>query len=153
MLQPHTRNEEPLIHFSYGENEKAMSAHAEGVMTAAWQAAGAKDIWTFQRSAHIIGTCRMSQDAADGVVDPYRRSFDVSNLWICDNSVFPSALPANPALTIMALSLRTADHFLDQRRVSGAVFARHGQGGKGYPGKLAKPGAESSVKVSPHLGF
>jgi choline dehydrogenase-like flavoprotein len=117
----------PLIHFSYGENEKAMSAHAEGIMTAAWQAAGARDIWTFQRSAHIIGTCRMSQDRTDGVVDPYGRSHDVSNLWICDNSVFPSALPANPALTIMALSLRTADHFLDQGKPSGAVIARHAQ--------------------------
>jgi len=112
-----------LIHFSYGDNEKAMSAHAEGVMTAAWQAAGAKDIWTFQRSAHIIGTCRMSHDAAEGVVDPCGRSFDVSNLWICDNSVFPSALPANPALTIMALSLRTADSFLSRAKASGAVFA------------------------------
>ena len=33
-------------------------------------------------------------------------------LWICDNSVFPSSLAANPALTIMALSLRTADAIL-----------------------------------------
>ena len=32
---------------------------------------------------------------------------------IVDNSVFPSALSVNPALTIMALSLRTADRFLD----------------------------------------
>ncbi|RYY51816.1 MAG: hypothetical protein EOO24_66220, partial [Comamonadaceae bacterium] len=37
---------------------------------------------------------------------------DIDNLWICDNSVFPSALVANPALTIMALSLRTAERFL-----------------------------------------
>ncbi len=33
----------------------------------------------------------------------------------CDNSVFPSALSVNPALTIMALSLRTADRFLAAR--------------------------------------
>ena len=54
----------------------------------------------------------MGTDAADGVVDDAGRSYDVDNLWICDNSVFPSALSANPALTIMALSLRTAATFL-----------------------------------------
>jgi choline dehydrogenase-like flavoprotein len=33
-------------------------------------------------------------------------------MWICDNSTFPSALSANPGLTQMALSLRTADRLL-----------------------------------------
>ena len=54
----------------------------------------------------------MSDDPEDGVVDASGRSHEVENLWICDNSVFPSAIAANPALTIMALSLRTADRFL-----------------------------------------
>jgi choline dehydrogenase-like flavoprotein len=102
----------PRIHFSYGSNETAMSSHAEKLLTAAWQAAGATDIWTFQRSAHTIGTCRMGADAETSVVNPFGRSHDIENLWICDNSVFPSALAANPALTIMALAHRTADHFL-----------------------------------------
>jgi hypothetical protein len=43
------------------------------------------------------------------------RCFDIDNLFIFDNSVFPSALAANPALTIMALPLRTADCFLTTR--------------------------------------
>jgi choline dehydrogenase-like flavoprotein len=50
-------------------------------------------------------------------VDGDGRSFDVPNLWICDNSVFPSALPANPALTIISLALRTAQAFLAQMKV------------------------------------
>lgn len=106
----------PRIYFSYGENERRMSDHAERTMLAVWDAAGAKDIWTFQRSAHTIGTCRMAESASKGVVDATGQSFDVPNLWICDNSVFPSALPANPALTIMSLSLRTAEAFLDRQR-------------------------------------
>jgi choline dehydrogenase-like flavoprotein len=101
-----------LVHFSYGANETAMDRHASRLMTAVWEAAGARDIWVAQRSAHTIGTCRMGRDAATAVVDPAGRSFDVANLWICDNSVFPSSLAANPALTIMALSLRTAAGFL-----------------------------------------
>jgi choline dehydrogenase-like flavoprotein len=105
----------PLIHFSYGPNERRMSGHASAMLSAIWKAAGGTDIWTFERSAHTIGTCRMGADAAAAVVDSFGRSYDVGNLWICDNSVFPSALPANPALTIMALSLRTATAFLSKR--------------------------------------
>lgn len=106
----------PLVHFSYGKHEVRMSTHAEALMTGVWKAAGARDVWTFQRSAHTVGTCRMGADSQTNVVDRVGRSFDIGNLWICDNSVFPSALPANPALTIMALSLRTADAFLETSR-------------------------------------
>ena len=102
----------PLVHFSYGENETRMSAHAEKFMTEACKAAGASDVWTFQRSAHTIGTCRMGTDAGASVVNAHGRSHEIGNLWIADNSVFPSALPANPGLTIMALGLRSADVFL-----------------------------------------
>jgi choline dehydrogenase-like flavoprotein len=56
----------------------------------------------------------MGDSAKDSVVDAYGRSHEVGNLWICDNSVFPSALAANPALTIMALALRTAERFCSQ---------------------------------------
>ncbi len=104
----------PRVHFSYGANETAMARHAASLMTAVWQAAGATDIWTCPRSAHTIGTCRMGADPGRSVVTPTGRSHEIANLWVCDNSVFPSAMPANPALTIMALSLRTADAFLAQ---------------------------------------
>ena len=102
----------PRITFSYGSNEEKMSAHGAKLMTAAWEAAGATDIWTFERSAHTIGTCRMGVDPGANVVDAYGRSHDIENLWISDNSTFPSALAANPALTIMALALRSARRFL-----------------------------------------
>jgi choline dehydrogenase-like flavoprotein len=101
----------PLVHFSYGKNELAMSEHATDLLNKAWQAAGASDCWTLQRTAHVIGTCRMGDIAADSVVDSDGRSHEIENLWICDNSVFPSALAANPALTIMALALRTASRY------------------------------------------
>ncbi len=102
----------PRVHFSYGKNETAMSEHADKMMRSVWAAAGARDVWTFQRSAHTVGTCRMGKDAESSVVNEAGRSHEIPNLWISDNSTFPSALPANPALTIMALSLRTADRFL-----------------------------------------
>ncbi len=106
----------PLIAFSNGENERRMTAHADRLMTAIWTAAGARDLKRVQRNAHTLGTCRMGVSGDDAVVDADGRSFDVGNLYICDNSIYPSALSVNPALTQMALSLRTADRFLSAQR-------------------------------------
>ena len=106
----------PRVHFTNDDNERRLTAHAGGLMRAIWDEAGARDVWAFPRNAHMIGTCRMGTDEDSAVVDADGRSFEIPNLTICDNSVFPSALPANPALTIMALSLRTADRFLDRTR-------------------------------------
>ena len=105
----------PRVHFTNGENEHRMTAHADKIMRQIWEAAGAKNIWAYQRNAHIIGTCRMGYDGDSNVVNADGQSFDVPNLFISDNSTFPSALAVNPALTIMALSLRTADQFLANR--------------------------------------
>jgi choline dehydrogenase-like flavoprotein len=104
------------VTFDAGENEQKMKRHAERLMTSLWQTVDASDVWTLDRFAHTIGTCRMGRDPASAVVDGFGRSFDIENLWICDNSVFPSSLAANPALTIMALGLRTADAFLGRAR-------------------------------------
>ena len=103
----------PRVHFTAGENEKKMTAHAEKIMRAIWAEAGAKDVWALDRHAHIIGTCRMGTDPDASVVNPDGQAHDVPGLYIVDNSVFPSALSVNPALTIMALSLKTADRFLE----------------------------------------
>ncbi|KAH8197510.1 hypothetical protein TruAng_008331 [Truncatella angustata] len=57
-------------------------------------------------SAHQMGTCRMSEDVADGVVDPKGRVWGTDNLYVADSSVFPSASGVNPMITTMA----TADY-------------------------------------------
>ncbi|NIJ54574.1 GMC family oxidoreductase [Dyadobacter arcticus] len=102
----------PRIHFTFGENENRLTAHAEKTMRQIWDVAGAEKAWSFNRGAHTIGTCRMGNSAGDAVVNSDGQSFDIPNLFIADNSIFPSALSANPALTIMALSLRIAERFL-----------------------------------------
>jgi len=102
----------PRLHFTAQQNEQRMNQHAEALMRRIWEAAGATDIWSFPRFAHVIGTARMGLSGDDAVTDRDGRVFGVPNLYISDNSTFPSALSVNPALTIMALSLRTADRFL-----------------------------------------
>ena len=102
----------PRVHFTVGDHEQRMNDHADRVMRSIFDAAGARDVWAFSRSAHCMGMCRMGVSGSDSVVNADGRSFDVPNLYVMDNSVFPSSLSVNPALTQMALSLRAADRFL-----------------------------------------
>ncbi|RYX86008.1 GMC family oxidoreductase [bacterium] len=102
----------PRLHFTEGDNERRMGEHAEKIMRDIFSAAGAKEMWSFNRHAHVIGTAMMGNDPNTSVVDKFGRSHEISNLWLSDNSTFPSALDVNPAITIMALSLRTADAFM-----------------------------------------
>lgn len=60
-------------------------------------------------NSHQCGTARMGSDPATAVLDPDLRTYDVENLWIVDSSFFPSASAMNPALTIAAMALRTAE--------------------------------------------
>ena len=59
---------------------------------------------------HHLGTTRMHRDPARGVVDENCRVHGMTNLYIAGGSVFPTGGYANPSLTIVALSLRLADH-------------------------------------------
>lgn len=60
-------------------------------------------------TAHHIGTTRMSDDPAKGVVDRDCRVHGMANLHIAGSSVFPTGGWAFPTFTIVALSLRLAD--------------------------------------------
>lgn len=59
---------------------------------------------------HHIGTTRMSDEPKQGVVDKNCRVHSTDNLYISGSSVFPTSGYVNPTLTIVALSLRLADH-------------------------------------------
>ncbi len=59
---------------------------------------------------HHMGTTRMHASPREGVVDPNGRVHGVKNLYVAGSSVFPTAGFANPTLTIVALTLRLADH-------------------------------------------
>lgn len=59
---------------------------------------------------HHIGTTRMASDAGKGVVDAEGRVFGLANLYVAGSSVFSTSGWANPTLTLLALSLRLAEH-------------------------------------------
>jgi choline dehydrogenase-like flavoprotein len=60
-------------------------------------------------SAHQLCTCRMGTDPATSVANTNGELRDVKGVWIGDGSACPTALGANPMVTIMALAARTAD--------------------------------------------
>ena len=59
---------------------------------------------------HHMGTTRMHEDPAQGVVDRDCRVHGLRNLYVAGSSVFTTAGSATPTLTIVALALRLADH-------------------------------------------
>jgi len=59
---------------------------------------------------HPMGTTRMSFDPREGVVDPNCQLHTVGNLYVAGSSVFPCGGYANPTLTIIALSVKIANH-------------------------------------------
>lgn len=69
-----------------------------------------KPILSYSYQAHHCGTTRMGNSINDSVVDRNLRCHTMSNLFVSGSSVFPSYGFANPTLTIIALTLRLADH-------------------------------------------
>ena len=67
---------------------------------------------------HHMGTTRMDSDPKKGVVDPHCQVHGVSNLFIAGASVFPTVGYANPVLTLIAMTLRLADHLKNRRRTA-----------------------------------
>ena len=65
-------------------------------------------------SQHPLGTCRISQDAARGVVSQDHETWEVQELFVLEGSVVPSSLGVNPQLTIMALANRAAQNLVER---------------------------------------
>lgn len=63
-------------------------------------------------SAHQLSSCRLGNDPATSVADTNGELRDAKGVWIGDGSGLPTALGANPMVTIMALAERTADRML-----------------------------------------
>jgi hypothetical protein len=62
---------------------------------------------------HHMGTTRMSNDPNTGVVNADCRVHGIQNLFIAGSSCFTTGSAVNPTYTIVALSIRLADHIKD----------------------------------------
>ncbi len=77
-----------------------------------WLADSSDETWPTHLSGgwHNMGTTRMHQDAAQGVVDADCKVHGLANLFVAGASVYPTGGAANPTLTLVALALRLSDH-------------------------------------------
>jgi choline dehydrogenase-like flavoprotein len=121
LAEQRDRHGMPVAKFSYTrcDNDKALMQEAQQVMEQILLAAGAREVTTFGRVAHLVGGARMGRSPKEGVVDADCRSFAVPNLLITDGSVLPTQGAANPALTIMSVAARAADRLVSSSRTGG----------------------------------
>jgi choline dehydrogenase-like flavoprotein len=102
------------------ENEMAMARAMVSSGLELLEAAGAK-IQEVQRvpwepglAIHEAGTCRMGNDPRTSVLNRFNQCHEINNLFVTDASCFPSIGTQNPALTIVALTIRACDHAIAQ---------------------------------------
>jgi len=113
----------PMPHLHYHESDfmKKSIRRSLGLMRAAFRAKGYGNL-RFETGSiahlahydkyglHHMGSTRMSDDPRHGVVDRNCQVHGMTNLFIVGSSVFSTGGAANPTFTIVALSLRLADH-------------------------------------------
>jgi choline dehydrogenase-like flavoprotein len=64
-------------------------------------------------SLHETRTCRMGNDPKHAVTNRFGQTHDVSNLYMCDASVFLNCTDKTTTISIMAFTLRTCEHLIE----------------------------------------
>ncbi|HMM54693.1 MAG TPA: GMC family oxidoreductase [Candidatus Desulfobacillus sp.] len=65
-------------------------------------------------SAHVMGGCAMAADDLPGVTDGWGRHRQLGNVSVCDGSLFPTSIGANPQETIYGLAARNASRLAEE---------------------------------------
>jgi choline dehydrogenase-like flavoprotein len=117
----------PIARLVYrlSENSRAMLAFNLARAKESLAAAGAYRTLSIELMPefgwHPLGTCRMGLDPSTSVADAFAAAHDVPGLYIIDGSQFVTGSCVNPAATIAALALRTAEHLVATRRDRAAL--------------------------------
>ena len=112
----------PALHIqcTWGPNELAILKDIQVTAAEILEAAGAKDIETFNDELapglciHEMGTARMGRDPKTSVLNGWNQSHDVPNLFVTDGACMASSGNQNPSITYMALTARACDYAVEQ---------------------------------------
>jgi choline dehydrogenase-like flavoprotein len=121
-LGPAGSNGEPVARLTYelSENSRAMLTYNVARARESLGEAGAYRTVSHDLMPefgwHPLGTCRLGNDPDASVVDRFGQAHDVPNLHVVDGSLMVTGSCVNPAATIAALALRSADKIVASRR-------------------------------------
>ena len=112
---------DPFPHVRYTADAYDRETHAwgRGLAQRLAAATGAVDLEyrgpdDYTSVYHHLGTARMSERPADGVVDPWGAVHGTTGLYALGGSSFVTPTALNPTLTMVALALRTAEHLRER---------------------------------------
>lgn len=120
---------------------------------------------------HMMGGLRTGNDQTVSVVDRQLAVHDLDNLYVASCAVFPSGGSSNPTFTLMALTLRLADHIagklgyrvpdasprgkdcqVSHSRVDAELLTRRDRTGTpGWPGRCLGCALRSSSTPQPRI--
>jgi choline dehydrogenase-like flavoprotein len=117
-----------MAELQFAAGAKAVSpAHGYGApftslatAKAAIRAFDLRPLYTRMVSAHVMGGAPLGIDRKRSVVDVGGRHHDLRNLFVCDGSLFPTSIGANPQLSIYGFAARIATG-LAERLVANGV--------------------------------
>jgi choline dehydrogenase-like flavoprotein len=110
-----------IVDWRIGEGEQDSAARYAYIVRDYLEAAGiSPQVWnqsvldhtmpSMLDTNHAMGGLRMGTDPAASVVDSNLAVYGLDNLHVASCAVFPSGSSSNPTFTMMALTLRLADH-------------------------------------------
>lgn len=116
----HDRFGDPVahVHYELDEFDRKTHAYCRDLFERYRDGSGAEDgmlaeVGTYYSGFHHMGTCRMSESEAEGVVDPLGWVHGVPGLSVAGGAVFAGSGTLNPTLTMVALGLRLTDSLTD----------------------------------------
>lgn len=109
----------PALHINagYGENERAMARAMLTQLSEILDALKVEELQLpspqlslFGKNIHECGTARMGDDPKKSVVNRFNQVHDAKNVFVTDGACFVTQGCYEPTLTIMAISVRAAEH-------------------------------------------
>lgn len=104
----------------FKENEMKMRAEMQSAAAEMMEAAGFKNVSTYDRlgnpgnGIHEMGTARMGRDPKTSVLNKWNQVHAAKNVFVTDGAAMTSSGCQNPSLTYMALTARAANYAADE---------------------------------------
>ena len=116
-----------FVDWTIGEEERETARRFARVMQGEFERAGFGPIeWSdhvpeLVDTYHAMGGLRMGVDGPSSVVDADLKVHGTENLYVASCAVYPTGGSSNPTFTLMALTLRLADHLLSGAQEASAT--------------------------------